>query len=155
MANSKGIMQYFTTQWFSGDIEDSEAEKIRIQYWSYIDSIYLELPFPLKLLAKHISLHDGKIVTCSLLPDTFVITITCGDLQTGYFLLTITYHYSDIQGNTDIPSGAIILSDEIMLVNKNQFTHAFLFISKSELFIRFDKLSLNIQNLSKKTLYLE
>ena len=54
-------MKFFTRDWYSGSLPDLEYEKRLNDYADYLDSIYSEMPYTLKLLTKFISLHDGIV----------------------------------------------------------------------------------------------
>ena len=54
-------MKYFTKKWCFGQLSTNTTNKIINDYNVYIETIYKELPVPLKFLIKNMSLHDGII----------------------------------------------------------------------------------------------
>ena len=86
-------MKYFTQQWCWADLSTQQVEKISKSYDNYTDSIYAKLPFPLKLLAKSICLHDGLVKKLTFTPaeKNLALSGIFGDLAVGYFKMRIEY----------------------------------------------------------------
>ncbi len=149
-------MKYFTADWYSGNLSDQECNRLRDAYWEYVDSIYYQLPFGLKILAKHINLHDAIVAQFYYNPKerTIFMQIFGGDLQIGYFSLECTYSgvikYWSSQEKNKNPIHMEILSDEIELLDKETFSQKFLFVGDNEMEITFKKMAISISTISEK-----
>ncbi len=147
-------MKYFTREWHSGQLDDAEFERRVKVYWLHINEILPKLPKPCRDLAtgKHkITLHDAKIrkVTYHREKKQLCLSLSCGDLQIGYFDLDITYfdvmdiekiaaRLQDISCNPRHE----LLYDEIDIDELGHITHSILFWPKKEgeIEIRFARL---------------
>jgi hypothetical protein len=158
MGTARGIMKYFTKEWFSGDLTDQEAEKVKYQYWNYINSIYSNLFFPLKLLSKQINLHDSVITEICINEknSSLILNMISGDLETGYFSLQISYNQvENIKKKSfdciDFSKSVEILSDEIEKLTEKRFSHKILFSSKEEIDIHFGNIAIKIADAPDKS----
>lgn len=158
MANSwKTKMKYFTKKWCFGDLTEKAIQDRVDAYKTYIDKIYDELPFVLKVLSKEINLHDGIIKKITLNKDSSILNMIgiFGDAQVGYFVLNIKYvNVSNLNeknlGSTVNTKNLLILSDEIEKIEGNLYSHRMIFSSKRELEINFEKIEIKIQNANQK-----
>lgn len=151
-------MKYFTREWCWSELSDKVIDKISKDYEKYIDSIYITLPFTLKMIAKKINLHDGIISTVSLSSSegNLILSGIFGDLEVGYFKLEI--HYKNIF-DFDLDRTILffsgkeieILRDELEVIsNSRYFVHRFIFSSKAEFKICFRDCYLKIGNATSK-----
>ncbi len=148
-------MKYFSKEWCFSELEDREIQKRVDFYQKYIERIFNELPYVLKILLK-INLHDGivKQVTFSKHSNNIKIIGLFGDLQVGYFALTLNYKgliNSNIENLITIfkEKKLNILSDELERKNK-YFSHKFLFTNQNEIDLNFKDLELQINNISSE-----
>ena len=86
-------MKYFTSEWRNGDMSDLEVERVRANYRHLQARIAPLLPFNAQELSTAVNLHDGLVVQFALSrkKSEFVIRLICGDLQTGYYDMTLRY----------------------------------------------------------------
>lgn len=86
-------MNYFTKDWCLGRLNEEEIESRIAQYSQYINNIYYTIPLSLRIIAKHISFHDGMIEGISINEKDcyLVINAISGDLQEGYSNIKIKY----------------------------------------------------------------
>jgi hypothetical protein len=153
-------MKYFTQEWCWDDLSDTQVATVLQRYDAYINSVYLQLPFALKVLAKSMNLHDGiiKKVALSPLEKSFVLSGVFGDLEVGYFKLRIEYKgicNFDLRKTLAVffKNKIEIIRDEIEVVKKNSnvnFVHRFIFSNKSEFQINFCDCSLEIESAALK-----
>jgi len=145
-------MKYFTKEWCFSKLDDQEIEQRLKSYRDYIQAIYTELPFVLKLLARNINLHDGRLEIVYFNPDKRALLIrgVFGDLESSYFILEIKY-LMVVNLNTDSLVHVFknqeleILSDEIEFLGKNLFSHRILFPTKNDIDIQFQDIELTVQ----------
>ncbi len=152
MENAKGkSMKYFTKEWCFGNLTDEATEEKIVQYNEYINNIYTRLPVSLKILVKGISLHDGIINKVKFANNVLTLYGIFGNLQTGYFFLTIKYlevlslnkeALEFIFNNKKIE----ILNDEFEKLDENNYLHKLFFASKQEIEIPFRDVAIEIQN---------
>jgi len=143
-------MKYFTNDWFFSKLSDDNIEAISVRYWGYIDSVFEELPFALKVLSKYVNLHDGIVVE-SIFDDklrVLKLELFCGDLQSGYFLLQLRYSVISAQSKNleKIEKFLEIFTDELEMIDHNHFNHRLLLSNKAEIQIGFSDISINIIN---------
>lgn len=151
-------MKYFTKEWCFSKLDDDEIEQRLQSYRNYIESIYKQLPFVLKLLVQSINLHDGRLKVVSFSPEKkkLVIRGVFGDLESNYFILEIKYL---MVSNVSIDSLLCIfknqeleiLSDEIEVLAKNLFSHRILFSTQKDIDIQFQDIELTVQNTSPES----
>lgn len=143
------ILKYFTPYWH-GDIPDEEGIVIRDSYWQYIDNISEKLPYPLRMLAKQINLHDAVITKFSYNSKEKSVCLQAygGDLQVGYFCLDCNYSgvkkYWNSLGETSSLIQMEILSDEIEILQPQCFSQKFLFVEHNEMEIIFEDVSISL-----------
>lgn len=127
-------------------------------YKKYIDSIYNEILFVLKLFAKSIFFHDGIInkVLFSRENNCVKIEGVFGDLGTGYYSLEIKY--KNVHNlNEEVFSSILknqskeILSDEIEVLVNHRYAHRFFFSDKTEIEIIFADVDVKIENTSRES----
>jgi hypothetical protein len=84
-------MKFFTPEWHSGDLPDSESDTIAARYLAHIAG--LALPPVQQQLANDVSLHDALVERVSYDAEREVLEVgfLAGDLQQGYKLVAITY----------------------------------------------------------------
>ena len=133
-------------------MEDDKIEKTFTSYENYIDSIFQKLPFVLKMLARSLNLHDGKLKNVCLLKQTKNLTLggIFGDLEIGYYLLEIRYLNVinlDIDAIESIfrSKNIQILSDELELLPKDIISHRMLFSTKQHIDIQFTEIEILIR----------
>lgn len=149
-------MKYFTSLWFCGANSEDQVIQIRDSYWAYIEKISEQLPFPLRILAKHINLHDAVVVQFSYNPKekTIFLQDFGGDLQVGYFSLECTYFgvskYWDSRGKNRDLIHMEILSDEIELLDKETFSQKILFSERNEIEIVFNNIAISVSTITEK-----
>ena len=125
-------MKYFTKEWASGKLDDVRHERARSDYWKRLNEISDEMPAPLKKLSNSISLHDALInrVSIDRTQSLLIVNLVAGDVQEGYFNLTLTYH--DVQWEQldlkKLSSAARdrrteLLYDEIDVLKSGRFSH--------------------------------
>jgi len=154
------IMKYFTKEWCWGDLDNTELDSISEKYDSYINSVYLQLPFSLKLLTKSIPLHDGivKKIRLSSRGRDLNLMGTFGDLEVGYFNLEIGYKNvvefdHTFASNTFNKKTIEIIRDEIEILNRISqpiFIHKFIFSNKTEFEIKFHECNIKISGTKAK-----
>lgn len=153
------IMKYFTPYWH-GDIPEEEVIRIRDSYWQYIENISEKLPFPLRMLAKQINLHDAVITKFSYNAKEKSVFLQAygGDLQVGYFCLDCNYSgvkkYWNSLGESSSLIQMEILSDEIEILQPQCYSQKFLFVEHNEMEIIFEDLSISLCTIDPKD-YLE
>ncbi len=152
------MMKYFTKDWCFGDLDDDKIQEVKKNYWEYIDHIKDSLPFPLKLLATNINLHDGIIDKVSYFSEKKSLKIEgiFGDLENGYFKLEVKYlNISEPKIRvlkTIFEQQTIeVISDEIELVSPRLFSHRFLLSTKKKIEIRFSDIEIKINNASSES----
>lgn len=149
-------MKYFSINWYSGNLSDEESIRLRDSYWIYIEKISEQLPFPLRMLARHINLHDAVIVQFSYNPKekTIFLQTFGGDLQVGYFSLECTYFgvskYWDSRGENRDLIHMEIVSDEIELLDKETFSQKILFVERNEIEIVFNTIAISVSTITEK-----
>ena len=140
------VMKYFTNDWFFSRLSEEDMEKLVEQYSNYISSVFEKLPFVLKMLVKSVNLHDGIIVTSSLEEkNVLALELFCGDLQSGYFLLNLSYAgiSEDSRNLERLERFAEVHAAELEVVS-DVFCHKLLLSSGSEIEIKFSDVSLRI-----------
>lgn len=146
-------MKYFTKEWCFSDQNDEEIEYRATSYKEYINKIYKDLPFVLKILSKNVNFYDARINNITLFSDQDVLILNgvfC-DIQSGYYFLDIQYRNTsslNIQNLTDVFNckKLEILSDEIELISEKNFSHRIIFTSKKEIEIAFEDVQISLRN---------
>lgn len=144
-------MKFFKKEYFLDEIEDSLLDKAFTEYDEYIEKNFSKFPVVLKILSKHIFLHDGilKQVVYEKNKGLLIFEYICGDLQFGYFGLKISYELikkfkSSFLIELFNDKEMQILYDEIEILNQDIFEHRVLYENGSETTITFKKASITI-----------
>ncbi len=146
-------MKYFTKDWCFSKLDDQEIENRLKSYRDYIQDVYKKLPTVLRMLVEHINLHDGKIalVVFNSEKKELLIRGVFGDLEVGYFFLSIKYLMVlnldfNLLNSIFISDKLDVLSDEIEYLGDSYFSHRMLFSIKKDIDIQFKDIELEIQN---------
>jgi hypothetical protein len=139
-------MKYLTKAWRSGSLPDSEVDRLRNNYWEYIEKNKNSFPTGIRLLATEINLHDGQFtsVVVNQSAKTLNMSLVVGDLQVGYEDLELKYSIVDF---TRLSIDALrflanseqteFLYDEIENLGNGNYEHRISFWPDSELSIQF------------------
>jgi hypothetical protein len=85
-------MQWFTREWASGGLSDSEWEERSEGYASHLKSIRGQLGDGTEALVADVNLNDAQVKSWSFEPDgSFLLDAVIGDLQVGYETVTLRY----------------------------------------------------------------
>lgn len=146
-------MKYFTKDWCFSKLDDQEIQNRLKSYRDYIQDVYKKLPAVLRILVEHINLHDGKIalVVFNSEKKELLIRGVFGDLEVGYFFLSIKYLMVlnldfNLLNSIFISDKLDVLSDEIEYLGDSYFSHRMLFSIKKDIDIQFKDIELEIQN---------
>ncbi|PCI91631.1 hypothetical protein COB11_08285 [Candidatus Aerophobetes bacterium] len=150
-------MKYFTEDWHTGKLTDSQTNKSLKEYSQHLDTIYNDLPFVLKALSRNLPLHDGRILSVCYHSSNrkLVLNGIFGDLEIGYFSLRISYlelfsfESNYLEAIKEKPF-LEILSDEIDITVDSQYLHRILFSSYDEIEIQFSSLSIELSEADSK-----
>ena len=112
-------MRFFDKSWISGDLDDDEFEKRIEDYSSYIRSFYGELK-TLERIFVDINFSDAKIVSFAFMKSGTRIKFYIGDLQNGYFELSVIFKNFHID---DSALGEIIASEVAFAEKKFYFSY--------------------------------
>ena len=112
-------MRFFDKGWISGDLDDDEFEKRIEDYSSYIRSFYGELK-TLERIFVDLNFSDAKIVSFALMKSGARVKFYIGDLQNGYFELSIIFKNFHID---DSALGEIIASEVAFAEKKFYFSY--------------------------------
>ena len=112
-------MRFFDKSWISGDLDDVEFEKRIEDYGSYIRSFYGELK-TLERIFIDINFSDAKIVSFAFIKSGTRVKFYIGDLQNGYFELSVVFKNFHID---DSALGEIIASEVAFAEKKFYFSY--------------------------------
>ena len=112
-------MRFFDKGWISGDLDDDEFEKRIEDYNSYIKSFYGELK-TLERIFIDLNFNDTKIVSFAFMKSGARVKFYIGDLQNGYFELSVLFKNFHID---DSALGEIIASEVAFVENKFYFSY--------------------------------
>ena len=112
-------MMFFDKSWISGDLDDDEFEKRIEDYGSYVKSFYGELK-TLERVFVDINFSDAKIVSFAFMKSGTRIKFYIGDLQNGYFELSVLFKNFHID---DSALGEIIASEVAFAEKKFYFSY--------------------------------
>ena len=112
-------MRFFDKGWISGDLDDDEFEKRIEDYGSYIRSFYGELK-TLERIFVDINFSDAKIVSFAFMKSGARVKFYIGDLQNGYFELSVIFKNFHID---DSALGEIIASEVAFAEKKFYFSY--------------------------------
>ena len=138
-------MRFFDKGWISGDLDDDEFEKRIEDYGSYIKSFYGELKM-LERIFVDINFSDAKIVSFAFMKSGARVKFYIGDLQNGYFELSVLFKNFHIDDNA---LGEIIAS-EVAFVEK-KFYFSYMMSDLKERHFAFDEIcSIKFKKISSK-----
>lgn len=152
-------MKYFTQDWCDSKLSDSSIEKIQEKYWKYIESVFREFPYTIKILSRWVCFHDGFVKNININKRAKTIKMNCllGDLQSGYFLLSAKYSEADLLSDFSIKSldnnNIEVLSNEFELLSNEKYSHKILFSNRKEIEITFSKVVFSIQDITSRVQY--
>ena len=112
-------MRFFDKGWISGDLDDDEFEKRIEDYSSYVRSFYGELK-TLERVFVDLNFSDAKIVSFVFMKSGARVKFYIGDLQNGYFELSVIFKNFHID---DSVLGEIIASEVAFAENKFYFSY--------------------------------
>ena len=112
-------MRFFDKGWISGYLDDDEFEKRIEDYGSYVRSFYGELK-TLERIFIDINFSDAKIVSFAFMKSGARVKFYIGDLQNGYFELSVIFKNFHID---DSALGEIIASEVAFAENKFYFSY--------------------------------
>ena len=112
-------MRFFDRSWINGDLDDDEFEKRIEDYGSYVRSFYGELK-TLERIFVDINFSDAKIVSFAFMKSGARVKFYIGDLQNGYFELSIIFKNFHID---DSALGEIIASEVAFAEKKFYFSY--------------------------------
>ena len=112
-------MRFFDKGWISGDLDDDGFEKRIEDYSSYIRSFYGELK-TLERIFIDLNFSDAKIVSFAFMKSGARVKFYIGDLQNGYFELSVIFKNFHID---DSALGEIIASEVAFAEKKFYFSY--------------------------------
>ena len=112
-------MRFFDKGWISGDLDDDEFEKRIEDYSSYVRSFYGELK-TLERIFIDLNFSDAKIVSFAFIKSGARVKFYIGDLQNGYFELSVIFKNFHID---DSALGEIIASEVAFVEKKFYFSY--------------------------------
>ena len=112
-------MRFFDKSWISGDLDDDEFEKRIEDYGSYIKSFRGEL-HTLERIFIDLNFSDAKIVSFAFMKSDARVKFYIGDLQNGYFELSVLFKNFHID---DSALGEIIASEVAFAEKKFYFSY--------------------------------
>ncbi|MBL8822642.1 MAG: DUF4085 family protein [Planctomycetia bacterium] len=141
-------MRFFTKEWLTGELSDEAFDAIPDAYSIYLAS--LKLPSDVFALSK-VDIHDGRLLDVKYNSESaqLLLRLRCGDQQTGYYDLHITY--SDLvldSASLSVLNVAMrapkdeFLYDEIDRTGDN-FEHRCILASHNEVRIKFSHVVVN------------
>lgn len=138
-------MRFFDKSWISGDLDDVEFEKRIEDYGSYIKSFYGELKM-LERVFVDLNFSDAKIVSFAFMKSGARVKFYIGDLQNGYFELSVIFKNFHID---DSALGEIIAS-EVAFAEK-KFYFSYMMSDLKERHFAFDEIcSIKFKKISSK-----
>ena len=138
-------MRFFDKGWISGDLDDDEFEKRIEDYNSYIKSFYGELK-TLERIFIDLNFNDAKIVSFAFMKSGARVKFYIGDLQNGYFELSVLFKNFHID---DSALGEIIAS-EVAFAEK-EFYFSYMMSDLKERHFAFDEIcSIKFKKISSK-----
>ena len=138
-------MRFFDKSCVNGDLDDDEFEKRIEDYGSYIMSFYGELK-TLERIFVDINFSDAKIVSFAFIKSGARVKFYIGDLQNGYFELSVVFKNFHID---DSALGEIIAS-EVAFVEK-KFYFSYMMSDLKERHFAFDEIcSIKFKKISSK-----
>ena len=144
-------MKYFSPAWDQGDLTDEQEAAIRDAYWAKVAVLEQQWPPEIRELA-HTNLHDGLIRRISLdeAAQRLEIWLRCGDLQVGYFDVTLVYRGLDTERLDRGLLRAIatdpeteVRYDEVDIDSHGRFVHSVRFWPENEIDLVFRELEIS------------
>lgn len=143
-------MRFFTREWHSGEMPDSEADAVGPAYRAHVQSVLHELPPDVRDLATKLNLHDARIARVTLDADQreVQLELRCGDQQRGYEDVTLAYQDAALSAASlralreVTEGGAELLYDEVDVVGKRRFSHQVLFWPYREVGLTFSAVTI-------------
>ena len=111
--------RFFDKGWISGDLDDDKFEKRIEDYSSYIRSFRGEL-HTLERIFIDLNFSDAKIVSFAFMKSGTRVKFYIGDLQNGYFELSVVFKNFHID---DSALGEIIASEVAFVEKKFYFSY--------------------------------
>ncbi|MCB1108633.1 MAG: hypothetical protein KDK44_03170 [Chlamydiia bacterium] len=140
-------MKFFTPEC---DIDDDLWEERSEAYDAYIDSIYTSLPWPVKVLAAGVDLHDGFFSKAIFSQQKRQLELegVFGDLEMGYCLIHLIYIDCSASSLSDVFDGSRqeIIFDEVESLGDHRFAHRMRFDSGKDLDLEFSDLEIKIKS---------
>ena len=138
-------MKWFTREWASGGLIDSEWEERNRRYASHLESVRADLLDGSDALVTDVNLHDAQVQSWSFEPDgSFLLTVLIGDLQVGYETVTLRYEAATTHPSANELSelhlgskGTEIRYDEVDITPNGNYQHSILIHPAGELDISF------------------
>ena len=86
-------MRFLTRAWHAGDLSDEESDAVGAAYRAHRAAVLPSLPPAVRRFAETVDIHDGLLqrVVLDRPERTLRLDLRCGDLQRGYFDLSLTY----------------------------------------------------------------
>ena len=146
-------MRCLTRAWVSGALTEVEWDRALEAYRARIAEIAPRLPNALLRLTRDVSLHDGLIECVIWHPAKrrLRLSLVCGDVQSGYFLVQLTYDGAMLGGGrVDSLRRAAesreseSLYDEVDIEDDGRFSHRLLFSPREEVTIEFERFDMSI-----------
>lgn len=144
-------MEYFTRAWASGRLSDEACEQVQVAYEQHLSALLPKMPKSIAALANEVNLHDGLIgeVIVNSKARRVTMELRCGDVQTGYSDLTLSYsgvRFEKLNLATLARRArdrrTELLCDEVDVDESGDYVHRILFWPKDELSIAFSGLQI-------------
>jgi hypothetical protein len=139
-------VRFLTRDWHAGARSDAESEATAAAYSAHRASVLPLLPVRFRIFAETIDIHDAMVraIRLDLLADTLRIDLRAGDLQQGYFDLSLRYGVVDAS-TIDRRALALIAQDpnaealyhEVDIAANGRYEHRWLWWPYQELDVRF------------------
>ena len=149
-------MKFFTVDWTTYKLADTEYENVRVAYQKHINEISDRLPENFLRLWHEICLHDGLIHRFNLDEQarSIELDLVTGEEQTGYFNTVLGYESVDWSSRSMNRLNEVarnekteLLWDELDIDEEDMLIHRILFWtgdeSHTEIEIRFREFTLN------------
>ena len=138
-------MRFFDKGWIRGDLDNDEFEKRIEDYGSYVRFFYGELK-TLERIFVDLNFNDAKIVSFAFMKSGARVKFYIGDLQNGYFELSVIFKNFHID---DSALGEIIAS-EVAFAEK-KFYFSYMMDDLNERHFAFDEIcSIKFKKISSK-----
>jgi hypothetical protein len=159
-------MNFFTPKWYRDELTDEEVIATLVAYDKHLESLEGRVQAEVISLAKMYGVKDGLIIEVVEESEKHHLTLTmlCGDIQIGYFDLTIRYEGASISPMdrwvlariahlTENRRGNIDLAQhELDLMDDGRIEHSFLFHPGRCFVIQSKRLTYTVTNQPDRTL---